>query len=251
MPIKRTRSGVGKRTKRANGVRAMQTGAPAGGFGDFRRSYNSVVSRYQPRGGAGPITRMVIHDALGSLNPALSAGTYIYSYGLAFQLSGLPNITNLQALYDAYRIVKVEVRFVPNVIDTMGAATTSQRSMAEIWSCIDLNSVASLSDTQMMGYSTYKRTAFDKEHVRVIYPRTSSPTYTTAIATAYDQSSGPEWIPLYGSAITGNQTNVQHYGLNYGVFYDPYGPSPVPPAGINPQSWRVFTKYTVDFRGPL
>lgn len=215
----------------------------------FKRSYNGIVSRYQPRAGAGPITRMVLSDALTTLAPTLTASQWNYNNNYVFSVSSLPNIAQLFEFYDAYRIVKVVIKFIPNIIDSFGGATTNQRSLGEIWSAIDLNTTYTTTEQQYLEYSTFKRTRFDQDHIRTIYPRTSSTVYASPVMTAYQQPDGPTWLPTAGGALAG-ATNVQHYGLLASVMYDSFGGSPIPPAGTNQQTWRVFVTYTIDFRAP-
>lgn len=254
MPIKRTKSGTykksnGKRSNRMN--TSVSVPNPKLDRASFKASYNGIVSRYQPSGSrAGSIVRVVAHEHYGIMAPILIPSQFVYNQPITFNMLNVPNVSNYQFMYDAYRIVKAVVTIIPNVIDTMGSATTSQRSMGEIWSCIDTNSVSSgLSEGGYLAYSTFKRTAFDKEHVRVVYPRQTPPSYSSIAATAYQQSSSPEWVPFYNGTTA--QLSVAHYGLNIGVVYDSSGPSPVPPAGINQQTWRVMVEYTIDLKSPI
>lgn len=251
MPIKRTTTGKVKKQRRSFRPAGISVPNPIVDRPSFRASYNGIVSRYQPSGPrSGSIYRVVAHEHYGALAPSLSPAQFVYNQPITFNVLNIPNITNYQVMYDAYRIVKAVVTITPNVIDSLGGGAVSQRSMGEIWSCIDTNSTsASLTEQGFLQYATFKRTRFDKEHVRVVYPRQTPPTYSSLAPVSYQQSSAPEWVPFYNGVTS--QLSVAHYGLNLAVVYDSSGPSPVPPAGVNQQTWRIMVEYTIDLKSPI
>ncbi len=163
-------------------------------------------------------------------NPA--AGVQFYSNTdqtlNGFQLNTLPNYTELTNLYDQYRIVCVEVRFIPSVTTALTGASVDNL-LPRIATVADFNDGSLPTNlTSLQQYQSYRADLFNKVITRKIYPRTATAIYNNGATSGYAFNDQPTWVD------TANP-GVQHYGMKWAMVW------PVAGTGTS------VTKFTVEF----
>lgn len=89
-----------------------------------------------------------------------------------FQLSDLPDYTEITTLYDQYKIKAISLRFVPfqNSADiNPNASVVYAQPIHSVLDFTDTTNLATLND--YMEYSTYKMTKGLRDHRRYLYPK--------------------------------------------------------------------------------
>lgn len=136
-----------------------------------------------------------------------SAGNQFFGY--SFNLTQLPNFAEFTSLFDAYRINKILVKFVPNH-NSSDVGVTAQ-NIPNFHSVLDYNdATAPASLNQMYEYANWKMTRGTAIHKRIFRPTTLDSVDTGSGAVS---SSNPQWKQWIN---TGN-ANVNHYGLKVGI----------------------------------
>jgi len=130
--------------------------------------------------------------------------------GYYFRLNQLPNYAEFTALFDAYRINKVVMRFIPqyNQINTntnVGAPVT----VPLMYTVIDYDDVTSpTGGVDLQQYASCKTMAGNKPFTMVIVPKTATPVYRNNVASAYLQNNPRQWIDC-------TYPDVEHYGVRF------------------------------------
>lgn len=119
-----------------------------------------------------------------------------------FQVSGMGNISALQALFDQYRIVGVEVLIVPQSNFVAAAATATAGMMHSV---VDYDDATPLANEQnALDYQNCLSSSASDGHFRKFIPHAALAAYAGAF-NAYNNVESP-WIDAAYPA-------VQHYGL--------------------------------------
>lgn len=144
-----------------------------------------------------------------TLSPVGSSNVSPVFAGYSFNLTQLPNFAEFTSLFDAYRINKIVVKFVPNHnssdVGALGQAIPNFHSV------LDYNdATAPLTLNQMYEYANWKMSRGIAIHKRIWRPTTLDSVDTGAGAVS---SANPQWRQWIN---TGN-ANVNHYGLKIGI----------------------------------
>jgi len=126
--------------------------------------------------------------------------------GYQFQLDQLPNYQEFTALFDAYRINAVVVRF--NAMNTVfkGNTDVNGEDTPTIYAAIDYNNAAApTSADEMKEYANVQVFPMYQARTFKIRPRLAIPVYRDGATSAYIQQP-KQWIDS-------NYADVPHYGL--------------------------------------
>ena len=184
--------------------RTRSVGAHAG---KYKRG--SVVRRTIARGPkVHEFTRKIIQSL--PVTNALS----MQSWALNWHLSDLPSSTEFTALFDMYRIKKIEITFIydhnsGDVATSAGVAANANMGMPNLFLVTDHDD-----DTVLGGSSDYMQyepcsiSRLDQIKRWTVYPRVAMAAYQGAF-TAY-ASQGQQWIDAASPGVA-------HYGCKFGV----------------------------------
>jgi len=143
----------------------------------------------------------------------ITEGTSGAVYGAQeFMLSQLPNYTEYTALFDQYRIMKVEVDFFPLSIGVTNnnSSNTIVNFASRLITAIDYDdSTAPSSTDALRQYSTAKVNLITDRFSRDFVPAISTMVYEGVSSTAYE--------PGFKKWLSTNDPNVPHYGLKWAV----------------------------------
>jgi len=131
---------------------------------------------------------------------ASGVGPTVSSY--AFTLTQLPNYTDFTTLFDQYRILQVEFRF----INTYGDGEFP----GQIYSAIDYDDDNAVSITDILQYETLQITNLSRPFYRVLQPKSADIVYNGNLTVAYGQSNQPKWIDVASPG-------VPHYGVKLSI----------------------------------
>lgn len=155
-------------------------------------------------------TNCVYQPANGELlGPSTSASGDGF-FSLKFLLSDVPQSSTFAALFDAYQLMHVKVKFVPLINMVNQSSTTPGSSSALVQfleTVIDYDDSALLTaEVQLLDYQTFKQSVGYKQQTRTITPCVSTLVYKTSGTTiAYSQKRKV--------LIDIANTDVEHYGL--------------------------------------
>jgi len=174
-----------------------------------------------PRDPVFAVTRMLDNGILTSNVVA----DYFPAYNYALQY--LTAYSEFTALFDQYRIVRVETTFMPTItsLSALGSFTNSYLLTAIDYD--DANAYSSLNDAIQV--ATASITPLTKSVTRGFAPRVALAAYSGAF-TSYAQAPPGQWIDCASPG-------VQHYGLKCAI-----------PLTGSIQTWRVLHRYFLEFR---
>lgn len=185
-------------------------------------------------------------STLSLVTPAV-AGTNFYTFGFGFKLSDLPSYSEIQNMYDVYKIVGVALRIFPLFSDSSTATTGSVQGMGTvIHSVIDLDdgaaptaSEAGVSALREYGNS-YKchNMLMTKKWSRYVRPRTIGLLVDNAGANVQAQSNKAGWVDCA-------QPNIMHYGIKCIIETNTFS------AVALSMSFKVEAKYYIKARCPI
>jgi len=181
---KRARSSSGPASRRA--VVRMKNWGPS----KLRSSINFIARSY-----------------IGANIVSTAAGLDVKG-GFAFQLDALPNYTEITALYDTYRICKIQAKFIPaNTNHPSGGAATIIPPFYTVIDYDNASTPAALND--LAQYSTFRIHQVNKGDpaVRYFTPRVAIALYGGAF-TRYGEGKAKTWCDTQSA-------DVQHYGIKY------------------------------------
>lgn len=133
-------------------------------------------------------------------------GSTTDAFGAAsFSFNNIPASSEFVALFDAYRINKIVVKYMP-----MSTEASTTQSTALFLSVIDYNDdVLPTTEDQLLEYENCKVTKGLKNHTRVFTPSTLDLLTDDTGATTYaGNPRWKQWIPT-------SRATVPHYGLKY------------------------------------
>lgn len=162
---------------------------------------------------------------------ASSAGAV--STGYSFSISTLPDIADFTALFDQYKLNKIEFTLVPNITSNDMNPVTTYYEMPNVHTIIDRDDDATPGALiNLMQYPSYRRTRGHQVHKRVWVPSLAQTIYKTASTTGTAQK-GPMWLDLA-------DTTLPHFGLK--LYIDQTN------AATNIK-YRLYIKYWLQFKG--
>lgn len=143
-------------------------------------------------------------------DPASTAGDAFFA--MQFTIGDLPQVSSFAALFDAYKINKIVVKFTPMITGlTTGTGGVSAASTGlfdqPLSTAIDYDdSAVPATLSAVEEYQTYKMTMGYQPHTRIITPAIAMSAYKTSGTTiAYAQKKNV-WLDMA-------YTDVEHYGL--------------------------------------
>lgn len=143
-------------------------------------------------------------------------GVSIYIGGVYNTYLGLPNNSELTALYDQYRIDWVECQFFFN--GNMSNVTSPSVSLPIMYLCKDYDSSESANVQAIQQYATQQTWQLGMErgkgsHTVRVKPNVDTIVYNSAVTSGYGRSK-PMFIDTGAESV-----NVKHYGVK--IAYDP------------------------------
>lgn len=155
-----------------------------------------------------------------------------------FELADLPNYTEYTALYDSYRIYRVDMHFMPIGAGVITNQTSTSFSAFPIFGLVkDYDDAAVPSSFDAMAqYENYQELRLTKQYKITIYPQASGTIFNGNTSPAgYGNLPRQDWIDCAYPA-------VPYYGIKWG--YTNF-------SGIPTIGWRVRFTYYVEFRGAI
>lgn len=149
--------------------------------------------------------------------------------GLSFHLNDLPDYAEYTALFDAYKIARVDLTLFPLYINDIVASGISQ---IQLYSAVDPDDETPVALNNMRQYSNMRITSARHIFKQTIYPKIAAQVYN-GVTPAYSQPKG-------GTFIDCANVDVPHYGWKY--CYDA-------PAASGQWGWRVEARYYLEFKG--
>jgi hypothetical protein len=151
----------------------------------------------------------------------------------------LPSVSDLQELYDVFRITEVEYQIVPLATVQPNSASLSAASTVTVrpqfmQTVIDLDDATPLSTVgQALQYQTYRFARPTEVTKRRYCPRIAREVFD-GVTPSFEEPDGPVWIDVA-------QTSTPHYGLK--LWVDTAG------ASANCQNeWRIWGRMKIDFK---
>lgn len=138
---------------------------------------------------------------------AIPASTTAPSAGaIVFTLADLPGYTTLQALFDRYRIMSVDVLFQPYLNQV--SSSTTPPILCRLHTAIDYDDEAvPTSQTEMQKYGTYAGVIVNHPLRRRFVPRVALQVFN-GVSSGYGEATPYKWLDCAYAAIP-------HYGLKY------------------------------------
>lgn len=209
-------------------------------YGRLRRRRRPYIRRRLTRGGAliHSFKRMALQTRIETNNAGLAF------VGYSFKLSDIPGFSEINSLFDQYRLNCVVIRFIYRGSNQsmIESAVNSGIGLPIMWYVKDDDDDNAPSNiNELREYASCKMHCFTSER-RVcaikIKPRVLNEVYKSALTTAYGTGKR-SWIDLADSGTT------PHYGLKVAI--------EVPTEGVNNyaiQRFDVETKYYFQTRDP-
>lgn len=197
LAVKRTRSGMQKRTGRRSVGRARSSG---GAVGKSLTTLDTLVH---------PFARSVYtRSDIGS------SALIDVIYG-SKQFNFAPSIfDDFTTLFDQYRIEEVSVTFSPrfNVTDSFTQLTQTPCALPTLMWVVDHDDASVPGSFQTLTeYANVKVLSLDRPRTVTFKPHCATSLYQSGVVSAgYGQSAANTWVDM-------NSRNVQHYGLKYAI----------------------------------
>jgi hypothetical protein len=168
--------------------------------------------------------------------------------GFAFQINQLPNYTDFD-IYDRYRIMKVELTFMPswgpaepalagNAVVGPFVSTTGtfcpDLLLAEDW-----DNATAAPRTSLQCYANHKHVLLDRPRTFTVYPRPLQVTTSGLYADAGGSDGKPVWLST-------DFFGVQHFGTKAVIGPNVYGSPGTPGPYLT-----IFAKFYVQFSGMI
>lgn len=201
----------------------------ANAMSEFKTPYQKSYGAYRKDKGGGydkRVYKFVRTTDTGDLTSTQLGDT---SVAYSFQINNLPNSAEFLSLFDQYRIVKVQMRFIP--YQTVANPTASKSILVTVADYDDAVVLNSLQEAYQ--YTSCRITNALGEHVWTIKPRISMAAYGSGIFSSYSNQPA-QWID------SGSNT-VAHYGIKAYLTAD---------SGSVRNSWKVVYKYWIECRHP-
>jgi len=132
----------------------------------------------------------------------VASGTAPVSFAYDILLNDLPDPTDFTNLYDQYRILQAEIRYIP----IYGPGEFP----GNIYSVIDYDDANTIGVFESYQYESLQVTGLDQAFVRTFTPKVAEIVYNGNLTVAYGQPRGPRWIDVASPS-------VPHYGLKLAI----------------------------------
>jgi len=154
-------------------------------------------------------SRKVHTFSRGFFGPTISLGSVAYLAGYSFQLNLFPNYTEFVALFDKYRLVQIQVEFLPQMEESsfQPGVTTSIPVVGTAIDYDDANAPGSLND--ILQYETFTTVPLGTYFKRCLTPHASLAAYSGTF-TSYNVAPSTTWFDAASPA-------VQYYGLKVAI----------------------------------
>lgn len=151
---------------------------------------------------------------LNTISSVAAAGTY---GAISIALNQLPNYAKLAAVFDCFRILEFQARFIPvyNTINYTGPSTPITVP-GELLTCLDYDdATAPTSTDQVRSYQNSMVSKVTQYHERTVVPCAANALYVGSVFTGYGRIKSP-WIDC---SITNIATSaaIPHYGIKYAI----------------------------------
>lgn len=156
-----------------------------------------------------------------------------------FRLVDLPNYSEFINLFDQYRIVKIDLQFIPSWEgsnkSTSALADTCLPTLVTVEDHNDSNLLTSRADYQQ--YRTYRETILSAQRpvTITVKPQPAMAVFGGGVFSSYAQPGDAVWLD------TASYT-VDHYGLKWAVIW------PLAGTGVAAGFLTVIAKYTLQMR---
>jgi len=121
---------------------------------------------------------------------------------ITFALANAQDYMSWVNVFDAYRIVHVQVEFIPASVGLTGTSNTN----GILYTCLDYDDATTLDSTGILQYDTCQAVSSPQFFERRLIPRTAKALYSGTLFNGYGQDIS--WIDT-------NSPSVQHYGVKY------------------------------------
>lgn len=132
--------------------------------------------------------------------------------GSFFSFNQIPGYTDLQAVYDQYRILKIVIHHtsISQGIVQMGTPGNGVNLPPTFLICTDFDdSVAPSTLDELREYTTCLNKPVSKDFTYTILPKSSTMVYEGVAATGY--------APKYGQWLSTTDPGIPHYGVKWGI----------------------------------
>ncbi len=168
------------------------------------------------------VTRNVNYGVLTSTSAANGF------YGINFQINSVGDVSSFAAIFDLYRIAKVDIIIRPMSQPMLPGSTASYANMFVAVDYDDSNAPAS--QQEVLDYANCKILSPGQGTTLSITPRVAVGAYNGSLNPALSQPS--PWIDM-------TYTTVQHYGLKICVQQS---------TSTNVTNWYLFLRYHLEFK---
>jgi len=134
----------------------------------------------------------------------ISKPTTPFGGSMVFKLSDIPSYTDFTALFDAYKLTGVSVKFIPRQTEN---ATASDPGLFYYYPDYDDDTTPDSLDTVLQYQGVRSKRPIGRPFKIFIRPRHLTMVYDTAATTAYKQGRGGFMDAAYD--------DVPHYGIKY------------------------------------
>jgi len=148
--------------------------------------------------------KKVYTTTLSLMLPNITGSSTVPTQGaIAVQLASFPDYVSWTNCFDAYRIIHIDVEFIPFGIGVTGTTQTN----GTFYSCIDYDDATPIDFGTILQYDTRQIVPSGVYFERRFVPRAAVAMYSGVAFTSYGQSTS-QWIDS-------SSPSVQHYGLKY------------------------------------
>lgn len=189
-------------------------------------------------------TALSTYNGLTAYMEQVTGATTFYTNSFMFKLNDIPQYTTFTALFDTYRITKVDIRITPMITQAVLASVTYSNVSPSVggtypfgycyW-LVDNDDASNLSTRDaFIEYQKCKSqpTVYGKNITLSITPRIATPAYASGAFTAYAEGKKKTWVDCAYPAI-------EHYGIKFGIDGT---------AGPQGQIYRIQTRYHLEFK---
>jgi len=150
-------------------------------------------------------SRQMYNVELSYFNTITSSTTAAVSAGLTFQLSNMASSAGYTTVFDRYRLLQVNIKFIPTQTTATSGAPGTGGILYTVIDYDDANTPTNL--TTMLSYGTLKICPPGQIEERTLTPRMAAAAYAGAF-TSYANLSSKTWIDC-------NSPSVQYFGIKY------------------------------------
>lgn len=148
---------------------------------------------------------------------------------IGFALNDLPDYLEYTSLFDAYRIVKVELTLYPYRV---AGVNPLGPTLINLYTVTDPDDATPIAIDAMRQYANFRVTPALRVFRQTIYPKVAPQIYN-GVAAAYAQPTGPVWIDCAN-------VDVLHYAFKWN--YDNA-------SAAGEFGWRFEGRYFLEFKG--